>query len=94
MAFIGKYTFELYLTHVFLFEYIFVKYPIPTNYGTELLAIAISCVMAFVLHILTGVFSRGLRKLTDEFKKTHEDYHMSGTQRFSISKMDSKRGGQ
>jgi peptidoglycan/LPS O-acetylase OafA/YrhL len=64
MAFIGKYTFELYLAHIFLFEFILVKYPIPTNYGTELLAFVISCLMAFVLHFLTGVFSRGMRKLT------------------------------
>jgi peptidoglycan/LPS O-acetylase OafA/YrhL len=63
---IGKYTFELYLSHVFLFEFILLKYPIPTNYGTELLAIVISCCMAFALHSLAGVLFRRIGILPEK----------------------------
>ncbi len=65
MVFIGKYTFELYLSHVFLFEYILIKYTIAKNYGTELLAFVISFIMAFVLRILTVFLQKGMQKLSE-----------------------------
>ncbi|MBQ8940278.1 MAG: acyltransferase [Firmicutes bacterium] len=55
---IGKYTFEIYLVHVFLFEFILAKYPIPTNYKTELLAYAVSFIGAFILNRLAYLLTK------------------------------------
>ncbi len=55
---IGKYTFEIYLIHVFLFEFILNKYPVPTNYGTEILAYAVSFVGAFALNRIVYVLAK------------------------------------
>lgn len=57
---IGKYTFEIYLVHVFLFEFILAKYPVATNYGTEFLAYAVSFVSAFVLNKLAYILTKAL----------------------------------
>lgn len=68
-AFVGKYTFEIYLVHVFLFEFILAKYPIPTNYGTEFLAYAVSLVCALALNKIAYIPTAFLRFISGQ-KKT------------------------